>query len=400
MARRLTSIIGLAATMALVGCNEPEFTPTQVNVIKSLSLAALPPLPADPSNRVADDPRAVSLGKMIFFDPGMSPSGQVACATCHVPERQFQDDLPLAHGVGVTNRRAMPLAGTAWSPWQFWDGRKDSQWSQVLGPLESAVEHGGTRAFYARRTATAYRREYEALFGPLPIAADLPNAAGPIGTEAEKAAWDALGAERQDQINRIFANLGKAIAAFERTIPVAETRFDRFAAALVSGKKPEGSAVLSKAETNGLKLFISKGQCINCHNGPRFTDDHFHNTGVAQPADLPQDRGRADAIAQLDADPFNCLGPYSDAKPDQCGELKFMARDTHQLERAFKPPSLRGVATRPPYMHSGQVATLEAVVDHYSAAPAAPSGHSELQQLNLTGAEKADLIAFLKTLEP
>lgn len=398
MLRRTIALLGFAT--ALTGCGEPDFTETQVNVIASLSLAALPQLPPDPSNKVADDPRAAALGKMVFFDTGMSPSGQVACETCHVPERQFQDDLPLAHGIGITNRRAMPLAGTAWSPWQFWDGRKDSQWSQALGPLESAVEHGGNRAFYARRAASVYKREYEALFEPLPPVSSLPEAASPLGTDTEKASWAALAPDQQDEINRIFANLGKAIAAYERTIPVPETRFDRFAKALVSGEKPDSNSHFSDQEKNGLKLFISKGQCINCHNGPRLTDDHFHNTGVGQPAELPKDRGRADAIAQLDADPFNCLGPYSDAKPDQCGELKFMSRNEHEQERAFKPPSLRGVATRPPYMHSGQISTLEAVLEHYSSAPAAPDGHSELQPLNLTAIEKADLIAFLKTLEP
>lgn len=397
--RGATSFV-FAALLALGGCSEPDFTQAQVQVIASLSRASLPPLPADPSNAVADDPRAASLGKMMFFDTDMSPSGQVACSTCHLPDRQFQDDLPLAHGVGVTNRRAMPLAGTAWSPWQFWDGRKDSQWSQALGPLENAVEHGGTRAFYAHRAASVYKKEYEPLFGPLPAVDEIPAAAGPFGNAAEITAWNALPNDKQVQINRIFSNIGKAIAAFERTIPIPETRFDRFADALVSGKNPAENAAFSDAEKNGLKLFITKGQCINCHNGPRLTDDHFHNTGVARPVELPLDNGRADAIAQLDIDPFNCLGAYSDAEANQCSELKFMSREAHEMQRAFKPPSLRGVASRPPYMHSGQIETLDAVLAHYSTAPAAPSGHSELQKLSLTDVEKAELIAFLKTLEP
>ncbi len=102
--------------------------------IQSLSLAALPPLPADPSNAVADDPPAAALGKALFFDTRLSGNGKVACATCHLPEKQFQDGTPLARGIGETTRRTMPIAGTAYSPWMFWDGRADSQWAQALGP--------------------------------------------------------------------------------------------------------------------------------------------------------------------------------------------------------------------------------------------------------------------------
>src|SRR5690606_15553813 len=107
----------------------------------SLSIKSLPPLPPDPSNRYGDDPRAAALGHQLFFDTRLSANGKVSCATCHDPGRDFQDGLPLAVGVGTNTRRTMPIAGTAYSPWMFWDGRKDSQWSQALGPLESPVEH-------------------------------------------------------------------------------------------------------------------------------------------------------------------------------------------------------------------------------------------------------------------
>ena len=92
----------------------------------------------------------------------------MSCASCHLPDREFQDGRPLAEGVGAVPRRTMPIAGTAYSPWQFWDGRSDSQWSQALGPLESAVEHGGNRTQYAHLAAEHYRGEYEAIFGKLP----------------------------------------------------------------------------------------------------------------------------------------------------------------------------------------------------------------------------------------
>ena len=103
-------------------------------------------------------------------------------------------------------------------------------------------------------------------------------------------------------------------------------------------------------------------------------------------------------MKEVAADPFNCLGKFSDAGPDACGELRFMVKEGPELVRAYKTPSLRGAATRPPYMHAGQIATLEEVIDHYARAPAAPSGTSELHPLTLSERERQQLVAFLKTL--
>jgi cytochrome c peroxidase len=199
-------------------------------------------------------------------------------------------------------------------------------------------------------------------------------------------------------VNRVFSNLGKGIAAFERSIAPQETRFDRFAGAVAAGTEPSEDAALTDEEIAGLKLFIGKANCSTCHTGPRLTDDSFHNTGVPVVAGLPEDLGRETGAKEVAADPFNCLGKFSDAGPEACGELRFMVKDDPRLTRAYKPPSLRGAATRPPYMHSGQFGTLEEVVDHYSRAPAAPSGQSELHPLDLSERERQQLIAFVKTL--
>ena len=93
-------------------------------------------------------------------------------------------------------------------------------------------------------------------------------------------------------------------------------------------------------------------------------------------------------------------GQHSDARREDCVELRFMAPASHEMDRAYKTPSLRGAAARPPYMHAGQIATLEAVIDHYSRAPAAPEGHTELEGVIFTDRGRAALIAFLKTLDP
>ncbi len=382
----------------LAACSPPDLTAEQEAVVQSLSLAALPELLPDPSNRFSTDPQAAALGKTLFSDKGLSRDGDVACATCHVADRQFQDDIPLGKGAGTTDRRTMPIAGVAYSPWFFWDGRKDSLWSQAIGPLESQVEHAGTRTLYANYLADQYREEYEAVFGPLPDLSGAPASAGPFGTTAEQAAWAEMTPELQNEINRVFANLGKSIAAFERSILHPETRFDRFANALAAGTVPKGEAALSNQEIAGLTLFIGEGECVNCHNGPRFTNDQFFNTGVAQAPGVPFDRGRAAAVVQVEGNPFNCVGKYSDATPEQCGEFRFMVRGGDVLERAFKTPSLRGVIDRPPFMHSGRLASIEDVITHYSNAPEAPSGQSELEPKNFTADEIAALIAFLTTI--
>ena len=358
----------LIATIAIAASRGDRWTPEQVEQMRSLSLSELEPLPADPTNRVADDPRAAALGKRLFFDTRLSSNGKVSCATCHIPDREFQDGKPLADGVGKTSRRTMPVAGTAYAPFLFWDGRKDSLWSQALGPLESPVEHGGNREQYARVVATHYRSEYEELFGPVP-----------------------------DDATAVFVNIGKSIAAYERRIQYTPSRFDRYVDALAKeGRAPNG--VLTADETAGLALFLGKANCTQCHNGPLLTNNEFHNTGVAASPAAEADHGRMAGATGVLNDEFNCRSRWSDAKPEQCTELDFIVTDAHELERAFKVPSLRNAAERAPYMHAGQLATLEDVVAHYNAAPAAPAGHTELKPLKLNATEVRQLTAFLRTL--
>jgi cytochrome c peroxidase len=395
----LWSLLALLALAALgVAAAGPRWSPAEVAQLQSLSIAGLPPLPADPSNRVADDPRAAALGQRLFFDQRLSGNGQVACASCHLPDKLFQDGTPLAKGVGTTDRRTMSIIGSARSAWQFWDGRKDSLWSQALGPLESAVEHGGNRTQYVHLLAREYRAEYEALFGKLPALSHLPQQAGPVADPQARAAWEALPAAERDQVSGVFANLGKAIAAYERRIEPGPSRFDAYVEAAARGDDARMDATLTRDEIAGLKLFLGKGQCLQCHGGPLFTNNAFHNTGVPAAAGLPADTGRLAGAKKVRDDEFNCLGRFSDARPEQCGETRFLVEDSaHQL-RQFRVPSLRNVAERAPYMHAGQFATLREVVEHYNRAPAAPAGHSELKPLGLSAAEVDQLVAFLGTL--
>ena len=387
----------LLSGLLLSGCSQSTWSEADKAMLRSLWLGSLPPLPPDPGNRYGDDARASALGHKLFFESRLSSNGKVACATCHQPERLFQDGTPLARGVGTTNRRTMTVVGAAYSPWQFWDGRKDSLWAQALGPLENAVEHGGDRTAYAHLMAAAYRDEYEAIFGPLPDLSQLPAQAGPVEDGAVRAAWEAMGPADQEAVTRIYANIGKAIAAYERLLLPGPARFDAYVEAVLAGDK-DAAALFNEDEIAGLRLFIGEANCTQCHNGPLFTNNDFHNTGVPAVAGLPRDSGRAAGAEQVRADEFNCLSAYSDAADTDCAELRFLIVDAHQQERQFKPPSLRSVAERAPFMHAGQFATLEEVLAHYNSAPAAPAGHSELEPLNLSDQEQTQLIAFLKTL--
>jgi cytochrome c peroxidase len=402
--RRLIGVVALATAVLTVavyayGLGGPRWSDKELARMRGLWIGNLGAPPPDPSNAVADDPRAARLGQRLFFDARFSANGAVSCAGCHLPELGFQDGLPLGRGVGTTPRRTMPLAGAAYSPWFFWDGRADSLWAQALGPLESAVEHGGTRLQYAHLIAGAYRADYEAIFGPLPDLDDparFPPVAGPVDDPAARAAWDRMHPDDRAAVSRVYANVGKAIAAYERQLGPGTTAFDRYVAALVAGERPPPDFGLDAAA--GLRLFIGRGGCVTCHNGPLLTDNAFHNTGVPAGGGLPGDDGRATGARRARADEFNCLGPFSDAPPESCAELRFLVIGDPRQVRAFRVPSLRGVAARAPYMHAGQFATLGEVLNHYNRAPTTPGGRSELRPLDLSPRELAQLEAFLATL--
>ena len=369
----------------------------EMSVLSSMRLSELAPAPADPSNGHESSSAAVGLGQRIFFDQRFSGNGAVSCASCHQPDRQFQDGRPLGLGMGTGARRTMPVVGAGYSPFLFWDGRKDSLWSQALGPMEDPAEHGGNRTAYAHVLKAHYRADYEAVFGPLPDLARLPMDASPLGTPEQQAAWSTLSEDARRDVSQVFANMGKTLAAYQKTLQFSESRMDRYVEGLTR-RDATTSQLLTPSEKNGLRIFIGKGLCISCHTGPLLTDQHFHNTGIAPRLAGRPDLGRQVAIVKLMDDEFNCLGRYSSARPEQCEELRFLAVDEHGMEAAFKTPSLRNVALRAPYMHAGQIPSLEVVVRHYAVAPKAAAGQSELNPFALSEQEVRDLVAFLGSL--
>ncbi|MEJ2088076.1 MAG: cytochrome-c peroxidase, partial [Gammaproteobacteria bacterium] len=175
--------------------DQAPWTEAELGQIRSLWIGSLPPLPADPTNRVADDPDAAALGYRLFFDARLSANGAVSCATCHRPERVFTDGLPVSVGIAAVQKNAPSVVGAAYSPWLFWDGRADSLWSQAAAPLENPLEHGSHRLQVVEIVAADddYRRRYETVFGPMPEIPRRIEAEG--GSYA--AAWERLTDEQR-----------------------------------------------------------------------------------------------------------------------------------------------------------------------------------------------------------
>ncbi|MFQ5655118.1 MAG: cytochrome-c peroxidase [Planctomycetota bacterium] len=367
----------------------------------------LPPPPADPTNRVADDPRAVHLGRFLFFDPRLSGKGDVSCASCHEPARGFADGLARRW---VDMRHTPSLWNVAHNRWFFWDGRADSLWAQALHSIEAPLEFGGSRLQVAHlvHDDPELRRAYEALFGPLPDLSDddrFPPAGRPLPEDPEEAlhrAWLSMAIEDRRTIDRIFAGIGKAIAAYERRLVSDRSPFDLFAEGLLDGD-PEKRRALSPAARRGLKLFVGSANCRSCHAGPNLSDGEFHNIGVPPlGGNAPRDPGRYRGGELVLADPFNARGDHSDDRRGRAAMRLERLRISGRAWGEFKTPSLRNVARTAPYMHQGQFRSLREVVTFYSTLEnVIPYGHHKetvLKPLNLSDDQIDDLVAFLESL--
>jgi len=403
-------IATLAATApALAQSDAVQFTPRQLRRISRF--APLPSPPPSPTNAVAENDAAARLGQFLFFDERMSGNRQVSCATCHRPDAGFADDIPLSRGVGDANRHTPALWNVVYNRWYFWDGRADTLWSQALDPIENPEEMDFTRLEVAHliHRDNALRIMYEGVFGPLPEldhSDRFPQTGRPLPKNSrhdDHAAWSTMTAVDQAAVNGVFANVGKAIAAYERQIISRDSPFDRFVDGLLNDDASKSTA-LSLSAQRGLRLFVGDANCWLCHGGPNFSDGEFHDTRVPP---LPQrpidDPGRLQGVRRLLENPFNAAGEYADARdPIAIAKLEHLTAKPDFL-RQFKTPSLRNVAQTPPYMHQGQIATLREVIEFYSTRVGEmPLGHHRQEQilvpLNLSNQDIDDLIAFLNSL--
>lgn len=309
--------------------------------VKHVELGLLPEVehPADnPYSRAKAD-----LGRELFFERRLSGSGQWACASCHNPELGWGDGITTSfgHDRQLHKRNAPTLMNVGLQKSLFWDGRAVSLEEQVIGPIttENEMNADVEKVVAALKEKPIYVKRFVAAFG-----------------------------DEQITIDRI----AQALACFERTVVGGRSRFDQF----LRGKHD----ALSDEAIRGLHLFRTKAGCINCHNGPNFTDGQFHNVGLSYYGRKLQDLGRYEITKD----------------PKDVG--------------AFKTPTLRNIERTAPYMHNG-LFELDGVLNLYNAGmptlrprpgqendPLFPTKSHLLKPLNLTRAEIADLKAFLLSL--
>lgn len=329
----------------------PSTTPLPAPATTLLPAPATTPLP--PSTPIglptlavpADNPltvERVALGRKLFFDPRLSFGGRVACATCHDPAQGFTTAAPRAIGNDgrPLARNAPTLLNAAHATTLLHDGRETSLEHQVWGPLLAPREMGNPSigiVIERVRDLEDYAGLFERAFGGSPAT---------------------------------MLSLAQALAAYQRTLLSAGSRFDRW----YYGNE---SSALDATEQAGFAVFTGKGRCSICHTAygthALFSDMRFHNTGVAWGdgrATGARDRGRA-AITGSAVD-----------------------------ERAFRTPTLRDIARTAPYMHDGSIATLDAVIAYYDRGGNPDPGLSpRMQPLRLDATERAALLAFLRALD-
>lgn len=270
------------------------------------------------------------LGRRLFFDPVLSPKRSVACVSCHQPELGFADNRKLSRGIEgyLTRRNAPSLLNKGLSDNVLWDGRAATLEEQVLMPIENPEEMGLGKAAAVNRLASdpSYAAQFKAAFG-------------------REVDADALAA---------------ALAGFVRGLTAGDSPVDRF--------RDGDVEALSADEEAGLWIYEGRGRCWRCHNGPNFSDESFHNTGVGVVDGAPEP-GR-----------FAITGEEGD-------------------QGRFRTPGLRMLTRTAPYMHDGSLATLAEVVEFYREGGKANSHLSErMGPVELTDDEAAQLVAFLEAL--
>jgi cytochrome c peroxidase len=330
----------------------------------------------DPSNRLSGRPAAIAYGRVLFDSTALSIDRQRSCATCHQAELGFGDGNARGFGIARVDRNTPPLFNMRLNRWFGWDGKSDSLWAHSITPILDARELGITPETLKTRLTgiPALADGYRAVFGSSPAEHDAETA---------------------------LVNIAKALAAFQETIVSGKSTFDRFRDALAA-EDAEGISAYPEAAKRGLKLFVGRGRCDLCHFGANFTNGEFHDIGLPHfPEPGRVDKGRYGGIRILRENRFNLLGTFNDDALRATAGFTRHVRLTPKNWGEFRVPSLRNIALTAPYMHDGSKETLEDVVNHYSDIPEDrlhQDGEKLLRPLKLTKAEKADLVAFLRTL--
>jgi cytochrome c peroxidase len=282
-------------------------------------------LPKGPLHDYGDSVKhLVNLGKALFFDTRLSGSGKISCGTCHKPELWWTDGRKRSQGHDDReNKRNSPSLQNVWFYKKlFWDGRARDLEDQAFAPINSESEmHGDMRELPGKlRKIKGYASLFDSAFGDAGIDPD---------------------------------RIASALAHFQRTIVSGKTRFDEF----VQGKYSR----LSDGEIRGLHLFRTKARCMNCHNGPLFSDNGFHHVGFENVTD----------------------------------EGVYFITHKEEDRGKFRTPSLRDVVNTGPWMHDGSERSLKHIIDMYSKGTGADP---LLRPLRLSESETVDLLSFLRTI--
>lgn len=433
------TVVGSAAWIVSVksaGAQDGGFSPLDWAVIHTLS--PLPAPPVDTTNKYADSPAAALLGQKLFFEPRLSGAIQagtpqegqlgaigekykIACRNCHMPESKWLFDIRSNNGGPIPNATAL---GSNWmtrnvssivntifyvhprsgAHWRENDGYSDSEWFDAQSEPEGPPVQNGGRLQLAHVLFEHYRQDYNQAFPEWPLDPVLANyqrfpATGSPYTDT--ANWNSLWAGDKEIVNRILANYGKAIEAYLRKLVSRNAPFDLY----VAGNEN----AISRDAKKGLKLFIGKAGCINCHNTPLLSDDDFHviglriDTALSPHAD-PNEIGRAFNQALI-CDPsvadgdFKVTGHFSD-DPSTRRDGNFCQQTIPK--GLWRTKGLRQVVETAPYFRDGQAATLDDVIEFYDRGGDPPGtflgGAKEIRPLHLSGEEKRWLKEFLKTL--
>jgi len=411
----------LLCVAIIAACNGEDPTTVTFSDAEMTKVQALSPAPGavdDTTNKYSTDEAAVDLGHRLFFDPGYSgpivvgddgmngglgavgDTGKVSCRSCHLGDWLI-DDRSQPNGTSLAIdwfiRNSPTMVNVATYEKQFgWVGFNDNLWGKNLIPAEFVM--GTTRTTIVRFLYDNYKTDYDAIFdAPLDDAiadeARFPLDATPLNPTS---GWASMDAGDQAIINQGFANFGKALAAYLGKLISGDSPFDRFVAG--------DDAAISESAKRGLKLFIGKAACVECHSGPTFSDEEFHVTAVEQIGEhvVPgpdYDNGRLGAIDIYLGWDFNTAGPYND---DSSIDRTEGVTNDPALEGAFRTKGLRNVAKTGPYMHTGHLETLRDVVVFYNEAGAESGFAGErdplMVPLNLNDQEIDDIVAFLESL--
>jgi cytochrome c peroxidase len=328
-----------------------------------------PPVPAD--NPMS--PAKVELGRFLFYDLRMSLNGEGSCSTCHIQRYGFTDQRPLA--IGVTGqshpRRAMPLANVAWFAVFNW-----------ANPTVTQLEDQSTTPLFNSH--------------PIELGLDQQNdrflkviATDPVYTRLFPQAF------RSHQGPYIFLEIRQALAAFERTLISGNSPYDRFRYG------HEENAISESAKRGEDLFFHAPLSCTRCHGGFTFGGETIYQTD-------PSDGGGAHGIEFQNNGLYNLAGQWT-YPADNLG-LYEITHNPADIGK-FRPPSLRNVAVRAPYMHDGSLRTLDQVLDHYAhGGQIIPSGRNAgdgsknpnksrfISGFTLTQQQREDLKAFLESL--